>query len=64
MQLEYRIAGTGISKEQALKAVRLSMTKYCGVSAMVAESVPMTYHVFLNGENIGSDKADFKGTVE
>jgi putative redox protein len=64
VQLEYRITGTGISNEQALKAVRLSMTKYCGVSAMVAESAPMVYDVFLNGENIGTGRADFKGTVE
>ena len=64
VQLEYRITGAGISSEQALKAVRLSMTKYCGVSAMVAESVPMTYQVFLNEKHIGADKADFRGSAE
>lgn len=64
VQLEYRITGTGISNDQAMKAVRLSMTKYCGVSAMVADSVPLHYQVFLNDAQIGTGLADFKGNAE
>ncbi len=62
VQMEYQIKGEGIKPEQVLKAVRLSMTKYCGVSAMVAAASPLLYQVFLNGELIGEDRADFKGT--
>jgi putative redox protein len=42
-----------------LEAVKLSQTKYCGVTAMVSKSVPITYSVELNGEGIGSGVADF-----
>ncbi len=30
------------------KAVTLSMTKYCGVSAMLSKAVPIHYHIALN----------------
>lgn len=42
-----------------LEAVRLSQTKYCGVSAMLAQSFPIRYSVVLNGENIGEGYAEF-----
>lgn len=42
-----------------LEAVRLSQTKYCGVSAMLSKAFPITYKVVVNGENVGSGQAQF-----
>ncbi len=42
-----------------LDAVRLSQTKYCGVSAMLVKAFPISYVVKLNGEKIGDGKAEF-----
>jgi len=50
VQLTFRIKSSDAKPEQAMKAVTLSMTKYCGVSAMVAPTSPITYQVFLNDE--------------
>lgn len=44
-----------------LDAVRLSQTKYCGVSAMLVKALPIYYIVTLNGEKIGEGQADFGG---
>ena len=44
-----------------LKAVRLSQTKYCGVSAMLAKAFAINYVVTLNGKTIGDGRADFGG---
>jgi len=44
-----------------LDAVRLSQTKFCGVSAMLAKALPIRYVVHLNGEKIGEGHADFGG---
>jgi putative redox protein len=61
VHLQFLIAGPQIKAEQAMKAVVLSMTKYCGVSAMVAEASPILYEVVLNGQKVGAGKADFSG---
>lgn len=57
--LVFRVQGAGIEPARLLEAVQLSQTKYCGVSAMMAKSAPIAYRVELNGEVIGSGKADF-----
>ncbi|WP_291515480.1 OsmC family protein [Bdellovibrio sp. ArHS] len=59
VKLQYQIVGPDIKPEQALKAVRLSMTKYCGVSAMVAKASPIHYEVFVNAVKVGEAFADF-----
>ena len=41
------------------EAVDLSMTKYCGVSAMVSKVVPMFYTVRINGETLHRSQARF-----
>lgn len=51
-----------IESAKALEAVRLSQTKYCGVSAMLAKAVAIQYHVYLNDQLIGSGTADFPNT--
>ena len=46
-------------REKVLEAVRLSQTKYCGVSAMLSKAFAINYEVRLNAESIGFGKADF-----
>ncbi len=53
MRLIYRFEGAGIDPEKPLKMVALSQERYCGVSAMLAKAAPVTYQVWLNGEQIG-----------
>lgn len=42
-----------------IDSVELSQTKYCGVSAMLAKALPITYDVVLNNEKIASGSAKF-----
>jgi putative redox protein len=58
--LLFRAKGA-IQKDILLDAVRLSQTKYCGVSAMLVKAFPIKYSVELNGELIGEGAADFGG---
>lgn len=48
-----------IPKEKAIHAVTLSMTKYCGVSFMIAKVCPVRYKIILNGEEISEGQAHF-----
>lgn len=59
VRLTFKFNGA-LDPAKVLEAVTLSQTKYCGVSAMVVKAVPISYTVELNGQNIGSGKADFK----
>lgn len=61
VKLQFHIRSPRIQPEQALKAVTLSMTKYCGVSAMVVQASPITYEVFVNEEKVGEGQSDFTG---
>lgn len=58
VRLIFRLKGA-VDPMRFLEAVNLSQTKYCGVTAMVSKSVPITYNVELNGNRIGSGRADF-----
>jgi putative redox protein len=64
IKLKFRIVGPDIKHDQATKAVALSMTKYCGVSAMVAGVSPITYEIFLNEKSIGTGRADFSQNLK
>ncbi len=48
-----------IDKEKLVEAVKLSQTKYCGVSAMLAKALPIEYQIKLNNEIIANGKASF-----
>jgi putative redox protein len=61
--LTFKATGN-IDRAILLDAVRLSQTKYCGVSAMLAKALPINYVVMLNNEKIGEGKADFGGHNE
>jgi len=48
-----------LDKEKVIEAVRLSQTKFCGVSAMVVKAVPIHYKIILNDEEISTGEAAF-----
>jgi putative redox protein len=53
------VEGT-IEAEKLNEAVKLSQTKYCGVSAMLSKSFPIEYRIILNGKETGSGIAKFE----
>jgi putative redox protein len=58
VDLIYQIHGPH-DADKVMEAVNLSMTKYCGVSAMVNPTSPIRYSVELNGKIIGQAEANF-----
>jgi len=56
--LTFKLTGQ-IDKDKLLEAVRLSQTRFCGVSAMLSKSVPIHYRVILNAVEIGHGEASF-----
>ncbi|MES2770256.1 MAG: OsmC family protein [Bdellovibrionota bacterium] len=48
-----------VDAEKLTEAIKLSQTKYCGVSAMLSKSFPIEYHVVLNGKEVGEGFAKF-----
>jgi putative redox protein len=43
MHLEYVFRGTGIAAKDVERAIELSLTKYCGVTAMFAKAMTLTH---------------------
>jgi len=58
VSLTFNLTGA-IDKSHATKAVELSQTRYCGVSAMISKVAPISYRIILNGEEIGTGQATF-----
>ena len=58
VQLDYHLEGA-IEAERAVEAVRLSQSRYCGVSAMMAKNCPIRYRIHLNGREIHAGEARF-----
>jgi putative redox protein len=48
--LEYDIAGAGIERTHAERAVELAITKYCSVRESLAPDIEIEWTVVLNGE--------------
>lgn len=59
IKLNFNVTALEPDAELVKKAVELSMTKYCGVSAMLSQSVAITYSLFLNNQEISTGKASF-----
>lgn len=59
INLVYKFIGK-IDQERAIEAVKLSESKYCSVSAMLFQSVPILYIVNINGEDVANGRADFE----
>lgn len=55
----FEVTGPKMDEELIKKAVVLSMTKYCGVSAMLSKACPIEYSVLFNGNEILKDFAKF-----
>lgn len=60
-EINFVVTGA-VDRNILLEAVRLSQTKFCGVSAMLSKAFPIRYRVSLNGEAIGEGFASFGGT--
>jgi putative redox protein len=58
VRIDYVMTGE-IAAEQAIEACRLSMTKYCGVSAMISKVVPINYTITVNDVLVHRDQANF-----
>ncbi len=48
-------------QREVMRAVSLSLNKYCSVSAMLSKSCPIFYRVVINGKEVESGK---KGQME
>jgi putative redox protein len=55
----FSIDGDGLPPEKCAEAVRQSMTRYCGVSAMVFQTSPIRWVLELNGVEQASEMAAF-----
>lgn len=59
IQLAFNIKSESADENLVKQAVELSMTKYCGVSAMLSKAVKISYKVFLNDQEIANGQASF-----
>ncbi len=48
--VRYKFEGEGLSLDKIEKAVHLSETQYCGVSAMLSKSAELSAEIYINGE--------------
>jgi putative redox protein len=55
----FEVTGDHVDPARLLEAAELSLTKFCGVSAMVSKVVPIKYDVKLNDKLIGQGVAKF-----
>ncbi|NLJ57440.1 MAG: OsmC family protein [Tissierellia bacterium] len=47
IKIIYKFKGKDIAYKKVERAVKLSMEKYCGVSAMLEKAVPITYEIVI-----------------
>ena len=47
MKVIFRFKGKGINRKHVEKAVHLSSTKYCGVSANYGKAFPITHEIII-----------------
>lgn len=47
MKIIYRLKGKNINRELLEKAVNLSTTRYCGVSANYSQAFPISYEIII-----------------
>lgn len=63
IELTFKLEGA-IDPAIALRAVELSQTTYCGVSAMLFHSAPINWSLFVNGDKVGAGLANFEKFTE
>jgi putative redox protein len=49
-----------VDPDVALEAVKLSQTRYCGVSSMLSKAFPIRWEVLVNGASVGQGNAEFE----
>jgi putative redox protein len=59
VHLKFALEGAAIEPAIATEAVKLSQTRYCGVSAMLSRAFPISYEVLVNGTAVAQGEADF-----
>jgi putative redox protein len=52
--LNFRIGGKGVEKEQALRAIEISATKYCSVGESLRSDIRVDWTVELEEESSGT----------
>lgn len=63
IDVTFHVKGAEMKNEAIIKAVRLSLTKYCGVSAMIDSTSPIHYRILANDQEIASGAADFSESM-
>ena len=58
-EIVFTATGNNVGAAELMEAAHLSLTKYCGVTAMISKTVPVQYRVILNGNDVGTGKAEF-----
>lgn len=59
IKLTFTVRGEGIDTTLVKQAVDLSMTKYCGVSAMLSKATPINYEIIVNDLSAATGTAKF-----
>lgn len=59
VDIVFAATGARVEASRLNEAVHLSLTKFCGVTAMVSKVVPVRYRVVLNDLEVGTGQADF-----
>jgi putative redox protein len=59
IDLAFRIEGA-VDLAVAVEAARLSQTRFCAISAMLSQAVPIRYEVFVNSASAGRGEAHFE----
>lgn len=59
IHLMFDLEDDKLSADTVFDAVRQSLTKFCGVSAMVSKVSPISYEIRLNGKQVGEGHAEF-----
>lgn len=60
IKINFIVKGENMDAELIKKAVDLSMTKYCGVSAMLSKAVKINYELHINNEVAANGVANFE----
>lgn len=59
IELVFHLDGS-IDVDSAIRTIQLSQTKYCGISAMLNETSPISWTLILNGELVANGEAAFR----
>ncbi|GAB4010978.1 MAG: OsmC family protein [Bdellovibrio sp.] len=58
LMMKFELSGE-LDSEKCKKAVDYSLTKYCGVAAMIDKVTPVKFELYLNGNLVESGQARF-----